>query len=162
VPFWFCLQVYAFSVENWQRDEAEVVFLMNLFKSSLQQQLSELQDNGVQLHFMGDLQRLPASLQQQMAASEVATADNDQLMLTVAVSYGAQQDMTQAVQQLAKLVQAGQLAPEQVSSRRPPEDQQVLSRHHVAAAVLRLLPVGPSKHLTCCLFAVGRLLQQLL
>lgn len=113
--FRVCLQVYAFSVENWQRDEAEVAFLMNVFEGALQQQLSDLQANGVQLHFMGDLHRLPASLQQQMAASEVATAHNDQLLLTIAVSYGAQQDMIQAVQQLARLVQAGQLLPEQVS-----------------------------------------------
>jgi len=106
--------VYAFSLENWQRDTEEVSFLMNLFQSALQQQLPELQTNGVKLQFMGQLHRLPPVLQQQIAACEAATAGNSDLLLTVAVSYSAQEDMAQAVQQLAQQVQAGQLAPHQV------------------------------------------------
>lgn len=107
-------QVYAFSLENWQRDAAEVTFLMNLFQSALQQQLPELQSNGVKLQFMGQLHRLPPALQQQAAACEAATSGNSGLLLTVAVSYSAQEDMVQAMQQLAQQVQAGQLTPEQV------------------------------------------------
>lgn len=107
-------QVYAFSVENWQREAAEVSFLMDLFQSALQQQLPELQSNGVRLQFMGQLDRLPRALQQQCRACEAATAGNSGLLLTVAVSYSAQEDVAQAVQQLAAQVQAGQLRPQQV------------------------------------------------
>jgi undecaprenyl diphosphate synthase len=109
------LQVYAFSLENWQRDASEVTFLMDLFQSALQQQLPELQANGVRLKFMGQLHRLPEALQQQCRSCEAATADNTGLLLTVAVSYSAQEDMAQAVQQLAQQVQAGTLEPQQVS-----------------------------------------------
>jgi undecaprenyl diphosphate synthase len=108
------LTVYAFSVENWQRDAAEVAFLMDLFGSSLRQQLPELRQQGVRLRFIGQLERLPQQLQDQIAACTAATAGNSELLLTVAVSYSAQLDMAQAVQRLARLVQAGQLAPEQV------------------------------------------------
>lgn len=107
-------QVYAFSVENWQRDAAEVSFLMDLFRSSLLQQLPELQSNGVRLQFMGQLHRLPPALQQQCRACEAATAGNSGLLLTVAVSYSAQEDMAQAMQQLAQAVQAGQIQPQEV------------------------------------------------
>lgn len=106
--------MYAFSVENWQREAAEVSFLMDLFQSALQQQLPELQSNGVRLQFMGQLDRLPRALQQQCQACEAATAGNSGLLLTVAVSYSAQEDVAQAVQQLAAQVQAGQLQPQQV------------------------------------------------
>lgn len=109
-------QVYAFSVENWQRDAAEVSFLMGLFETALQQQLPELQQHGVRLNFMGEVQRLPHGLQHQIAACEAATAHNTQMLLNVAVSYSAQQDMITAVQKLAQQVQHGQLTPEQVSS----------------------------------------------
>lgn len=106
--------MYAFSLENWQREAGEVSFLMDLFQSALQQQLPELQSNGVRLAFMGQLHRLPEALQQQCRACEAATAGNDDLLLTVAVSYSAQHDMAQAVQQLAQQVQAGQLQPQEV------------------------------------------------
>jgi undecaprenyl diphosphate synthase len=109
------LQVYAFSLENWQRDKSEVTFLMNLLQSALQQQLPELQRNGVCLQFMGQLELLPPALQQQIADCKAATAGNSQLLLNVAVSYSAQHDMVAAVQRLAQRVQAGTLAPEQVS-----------------------------------------------
>jgi undecaprenyl diphosphate synthase len=109
------LQVYAFSLENWQRDKSEVTFLMNLFQSALQQQLPELQRNGVCLQFMGQLELLPLALQQQIAECSAATAGNSELLLNVAVSYSAQHDMVQAVQRLAQQVQDGKLSPEQVS-----------------------------------------------
>jgi undecaprenyl diphosphate synthase len=114
----FCwLQVYAFSLENWQRDQSEVTFLMNLFRSALQQQLPELQRNGVCLQFMGQLQLLPPALQQQIAECSAATAGNSELLLNVAVSYSAQHDMVQAVQRLAQQVQDGTFSPEQVSTK---------------------------------------------
>lgn len=113
------LQVYAFSLENWQRDRSEVTFLMNLFQSALQQQLPELQRNGVRLHFMGQLELLPPGLQQQIAACSAATAGNSGLLLNVAVSYSAQHDMVGAVQRLAQRVQEGSLAPEQASGVEP-------------------------------------------
>jgi undecaprenyl diphosphate synthase len=108
------LQVYAFSLENWQRDKSEVTFLMNLFQSALQQQLPELQRNGVCLQFMGQLELLPPALQQQIAECSRATAGNSGLLLNVAVSYSAQHDMVQAVQALAQQVQQGALSPDQV------------------------------------------------
>ncbi|KAF6259305.1 Decaprenyl diphosphate synthase-like protein [Scenedesmus sp. NREL 46B-D3] len=107
------LTVYAFSLDNWQRDKAEVTFLMDLFRSALRQQLPELQRNGVRLQFMGQVELLPPALQQQMADCTAATAGNSQLLLNVAVSYSAQHDMTAAVQRLAQRVQEGSLTPEQ-------------------------------------------------
>jgi undecaprenyl diphosphate synthase len=91
---------------------------MELFSSALQRHLPELQAKGVRLHFMGERRVLPPGLQQQAAACAAATADNTSLLLNVAISYGAQQDMVAAVQALAGLVQAGQLLPEQVRQAR--------------------------------------------
>lgn len=171
-PVWCCLlhrslnllswmlpatQVYAFSVENWQREAAEVSFLMDLFKSALQQQLPELQSNGVRLQFMGQLDRLPRALQQQCRACEAATAGNSGLLLTVAVSYSAQEDVAQAVQQLAAQVQAGQLQLQQVrrdttlvlgrSSAHAHAARACLSARHVwACCSLCSTPMGPCKH----------------
>lgn len=128
------LTVYAFSVENWQRKAAEVSFLMDLFQSALQQQLPELQSHGVRLQFMGQLDRLPQALQQQCLACEVATSGNSGLLLTVAASYSAQEDVAQAVQKLAAQVQAGQLQPQEITPA-------LISQHLSSAAVTGA--VGP-------------------
>lgn len=111
---------------------------MDLFKSALQEQLSELQANSVRLQFMGQLHRLPPSLQQQCRACEAATAGNSGLLLTVAVSYSAQEDMAQAVQQLAQQVQEGQLQPQQVRRSRVEvrQRQQLLQQSNSATDVI--------------------------
>jgi len=57
------LQVFALSTENWSRSRGEVDFLMALFQSALTQHLPELHQQQVVVRFIGDLQRLPASLQ---------------------------------------------------------------------------------------------------
>ena len=62
-----CLTVYALSTENWQRDDAEVKFLLQLIDGAVDQELSELVRTGVQLHFIGDKALLPPSLAKKMA-----------------------------------------------------------------------------------------------
>eukprot|EP00879_Flechtneria_rotunda_P026390 GHRR01028135.1.p1 GENE.GHRR01028135.1~~GHRR01028135.1.p1 ORF type:complete len:168 (+),score=69.28 GHRR01028135.1:241-744(+) len=105
---------------------------MDLLQNALRQQLPELQQSGVQLHFMGELHLLPQVLQEQMVACEAATAGNMQLVLNIAVSYSGQADITAALQALARQVVAGQLTPQQITSELL---AQSLSSASVTAAV---------------------------
>ena len=57
------LTVYAFSTENWSRPLDEVNFLMTLFERVLQNELESLQNEQVRIRFLGDLDVLPARLQ---------------------------------------------------------------------------------------------------
>src|ERR1700734_2103904 len=52
------LTVFAFSSENWARPAEEVSLLMGLFVDALDQEVDELDSNGVRLRFIGDRQRL--------------------------------------------------------------------------------------------------------
>ncbi|WTM88498.1 polyprenyl diphosphate synthase [Halothiobacillus sp. DCM-1] len=97
VPY---LTIFAFSSENWSRPAAEVDALMRLFLKALQRDIDEMHRNGVRLRFIGDCARFSPALQSLMQQAEARTAENRQLFLQVAVSYGGQWDILQAVRSL--------------------------------------------------------------
>ena len=111
------LTLFAFSSENWQRPEAEVGALMELFLSVLRQEMLELKDNNICLRIIGDRQRFAPELQAAMAEAEAETA-NGRFLLQIAANYGGQWDITQAAQRLARQVQGGQLRPEDIDPAR--------------------------------------------
>jgi undecaprenyl diphosphate synthase len=95
------LTVFAFSSENWNRPPEEVSGLMELLVLSLSREMPALTDNGVQLHFVGDRQRLSAKVQAGLAQSELVTAGNQRLILNVCFNYGGRWDIAQAARKLA-------------------------------------------------------------
>ncbi|WP_332775283.1 polyprenyl diphosphate synthase [Polaromonas sp.] len=95
------LTVFAFSSENWNRPAEEVSGLMELLALSLSKEVPSLKANGVRLHFVGDRQRLSEKVQAGLAQAELATADNQRLVLNVCFNYGGRWDIAQAAQKLA-------------------------------------------------------------
>ncbi|MBW4611905.1 MAG: isoprenyl transferase [Desmonostoc vinosum HA7617-LM4] len=109
------LTAYAFSTENWRRPTEEVDFLMLLFERLLRQELAQMHREGVRISFIGNLSALPDSLQVQMQRSMLETLNNQAIHFTVAVNYGSRDEIIKVCRQLAKLVQQGELSPEQVN-----------------------------------------------
>ena len=109
------LTLYAFSEQNWGRPPGEVKHLMSLMRAYLRREREELQRNGVRLRLIGDRARLPPEVRRELDITEAATAANTGMVLTLAVSYGAREDLVQAVRTLAAAAQRGQLAPETIS-----------------------------------------------
>ena len=103
------LTVFAFSSENWSRPRHEVDLLMELFLTSLRNEVDELHANGVRLEFIGDREGFPVKLQQLISASESKTAGNDRLRLIVAANYGGKWDITRACRQIAEAACEGRL-----------------------------------------------------
>lgn len=95
------LTIYAFSEENWQRSEEEVGFLMKLLIMQIQKQLSELGKNGVRVKVIGDRSKLTSDVAKAIEKAEKETEDNNDLYLQVAFSYGARQEILQAVEKSA-------------------------------------------------------------
>ncbi len=109
------LTLFAFSSENWRRPQREVTLLMELFVRALQQEVKNLNKNNVRLRMIGDLTALPPKLQELIKNSEELTKNNSGLTLVIAANYGGRWDMTQAVQQIAQKVAAGEMMPEETS-----------------------------------------------
>ncbi|MFN6482793.1 MULTISPECIES: isoprenyl transferase [unclassified Nostoc] len=122
------LTAYAFSTENWKRPQEEVDFLMTLFQRVLRQELREMVEENVQIKFVGNLQDLPRSLQQEISRSMEATKDNGGIRFSVATNYGGRQEILQACQAIAKQVQQGLLQPNEI-------DEQVFESHLYTAGI---------------------------
>jgi len=64
---------------------------------------------------MGDLDRLPKSVQEKIHYMEDLTAKNDGMTMVVAMSYSSKWEITKAVRDIAAEVKAGKLSPDDIS-----------------------------------------------
>jgi undecaprenyl diphosphate synthase len=112
------LTVFAFSSENWNRPANEISRLMDLFLRALDKETSELHENGICLRFIGDKSAFKPALQTKMAAAEALTANNDRLVVNIAVNYGGRWDITQAAKQLAASVAKGELNASEINEKK--------------------------------------------
>jgi len=101
------LTLYAFSVENWKRPRQEVAFLMELLEQFLVEERPTLMDNGVRLRAIGRIDDLPAGPLARLRETEQLTANNDGMLLRLALSYGARAELADALKRFARDVAAG-------------------------------------------------------
>ena len=108
------LTLYAFSVENWRRPNAEVQTLMRLLRVFLWRERRTLMENGVRLRCIGRLDDLPPRALRTLRETEELTANNDGMLLRLALSYGSRSEVADALAAAARDVQAGRLDPASV------------------------------------------------
>lgn len=98
------LTIYAFSTENWGRPTTEVDSLMELLAYTISNELDPLTQNGVKMHFIGDINSLPQHLQNAINNAQKTTPSNIKLNLIIALNYSARQEITLATKKIAGLV----------------------------------------------------------
>ncbi|MBM3238008.1 isoprenyl transferase [Candidatus Poribacteria bacterium] len=103
------LTLYAFSTENWKRPIREVNALMLLLRQQLKEQTEELNENNVRLRAIGQLNRIPKRVRQELERSINITQNNTGLILNLALNYGSRQEIVQATQRIAQAVKEGEL-----------------------------------------------------
>lgn len=103
------LTVYAFSSENWNRPKSEVNTLMGLLVSSLSKELKTLLENDIKLRTIGKVENLPARAQRELQEVIERTRDCKRMDLTLALSYGSKEEITDGVRYLAAQVEKGKL-----------------------------------------------------
>jgi undecaprenyl diphosphate synthase len=94
------LTIYAFSTENWGRPESEIKGLMRIFARVLDQEIDDLNDQGVCLHHLGDLSGIEPKLQNKVLRAIEITKDNDTLILNVAFNYGGRAEILHATKMM--------------------------------------------------------------
>jgi undecaprenyl diphosphate synthase len=104
------LTLYAFSFQNWARPDDEVAALMMLLQEYLLSERREIVDNGIRLAAVGELDQLPAEVRAVLDGLCAESAANRRMTLTLALSYGGQEEIAAAARELASLVAGGQLA----------------------------------------------------
>ncbi len=108
------LTFFAFSTENWCRPHREVETLMDLLVQAIQNETDELNENGVRLHAIGDLDSLPRRCRDTLEEAMETTSQNTRLHVTVALSYSARWEIVNAAQKIARKVADRSINPDQV------------------------------------------------
>ena len=106
------LTIYAFSTENWKRPPFEIMGLMRILENVIDQELEELNKNGVQLRHIGQLERLRPAIRDKVLYAIDRTKHNDQLILNVAFNYGGRDEIVHAV----KRVMAENIPPDDITA----------------------------------------------
>jgi undecaprenyl diphosphate synthase len=109
------LTLYTFSSENWFRSASEVDSLFSLLVHYLDQETEELLRSGVRFQAVGDLERLPTFTREALAGATEATAQNSDITLTLALSYGARDELVEAARRLAVKVADNKLSPKDIT-----------------------------------------------
>jgi undecaprenyl diphosphate synthase len=109
------LTIYSFSTENWTRPKTEVMFLLELLRRFISQDVAELHASGVKIQIIGDRAPLDAKLVRMIEDAERLTAGNEKLKLIVAFNYGSRQELARAAQKIGLQVQAGTLHPDAIT-----------------------------------------------
>lgn len=106
--------LYAFSTENWNRPRLEVEALMALLVETIRSEVPTLQKNNIRLNAIGNITDLPDRCQNQLATAMEETKNNSRMTLTLALSYGARNDLAHAMQGIANKVKLGELEPKDI------------------------------------------------
>ena len=109
------LTLNAFSKENWQRPPDEVKSLMTLLDRFLAERTAEIMERNIRLRAIGHLDDLPDKTRRRLDTAMEKSAGNTALTLTLALSYGARTELTDATRAIAREVRAGTLDPESIS-----------------------------------------------
>ena len=111
------LTVYTFSTENWDRDTSEVEFLMQFNVDLLERRRDELDDLGVRILFMGDVDddRVPQVLRDRIRSAEDLTASNTKMTMVYAFNYGGRVEIVDAVKTIARRVASGFIDPDTIT-----------------------------------------------
>jgi undecaprenyl diphosphate synthase len=103
VTFW------AFSTENWTREQEEVTGIMMILKKSIGIFGDRMYKKGVRMQAIGDLSRFDAGIQKSIRAIIEKTKHNSRITVVLALNYGGRDEIIRAVRKLAGQKQTSQI-----------------------------------------------------
>ncbi|MFY0630384.1 MAG: isoprenyl transferase [Flavobacteriaceae bacterium] len=116
------ITLYAFSTENWNRPKLEVNALMSLLISSLNKELPTFQENNVRVNTIGHTESLPKNAQKTLQDVIQQTSTNTKIVLTLALSYGAREEIVNTIKNISKKVVNKELDIEEI-------DEKIINNH---------------------------------
>ena len=113
------LTVYAFSLENFDRDEKELGPLMDLFEESFRNAGDDprVHDNKVRVRAIGHREMLPDKVVKAIEYAESKTKDYNDFNYNLAVAYGGRQELVRSMKKIAKKVKSGEIEPDDIDAQ---------------------------------------------
>lgn len=103
------LSVYAFSTENFKRDQHEVDFLMKLFADSFYKEFAFLKENGIRVMFSGRREPLPKKVLEIMDKMTLETKDMEGPIFNICLNYGGQDEIVDMTKKIGELLLNGEI-----------------------------------------------------
>jgi undecaprenyl diphosphate synthase len=116
------ITLYAFSTENWNRPKIEVNALMSLLISSLNKESITFKENDVKVNAIGNIKSLPDSAQKTLKEVIQETQNNKKIVLSLALSYGAREEIINTIKNISKKVVNNDLTIEEI-------DEKIINNH---------------------------------
>tara|TARA_B100000768_G_scaffold145835_1_gene138790 strand:+ start:844 stop:1524 length:681 start_codon:yes stop_codon:yes gene_type:complete len=116
------ITLYVFSIENWKRPKLEVNALMKLLLNSLEKELPSLIKNDIKLCTIGDLNSLNNKSKEKLKEVIFKTSKNKKLILTLAISYGSRQELTNTIKIISDKVKNNIISQENI-------DENIINEH---------------------------------
>lgn len=116
------ITLYAFSTENWNRPKMEVDALMSLLINSLKKELPDFMKNNVKVNAIGNIESLPKKAQKVLNDVIFQTRNNNDIILTFALSYGSREEIVNTIKNISKKVVNNQLKIEEI-------DEKIIKNH---------------------------------
>ncbi len=98
------LSVFAFSTENWKREDSEIKYLMKMPELLYKIWQKNFKDHDVKFKIIGQTSELNPNVQKTIQKIEEGTKEKNKLTVNVCFNYGGQQDILQAMQKIAQEV----------------------------------------------------------
>jgi undecaprenyl diphosphate synthase len=111
------LTLYCLSSENWKRPQTEINFLMHLLEQYMIQERATIMSNNVRVRMLGRRDDIPEQVLRELDKTVEMSGSNTGLWLNLAINYGGRAEIVDAVRNLAGLVQAGRLSPQDIDER---------------------------------------------
>lgn len=116
------LTLYAFSTENWNRPKYEVDALMTIMVNSLRKELPTMMAKNVQVTAIGNVDKLPNNVRKVIHEVIEKTKNNTKIVLSLALSYGSREEITQVVKEIALKVKNNIISTDDI-------DESVINKH---------------------------------
>jgi undecaprenyl diphosphate synthase len=111
------LTLYVFSNENWRRPKHETDGLMTLIETAARNELRDLHENNVRMHYIGRREGLSQSLKNEMDRGMALTKGNTGILLNLALNYGGRAEIADAARSLAAAAARGEIDPSQITEQ---------------------------------------------
>ncbi len=93
---------FAFSTENWKREQKEIDYIFELVENLIVENEEDYKNKNIKVVVMGDISRFPSDLQKSIVQVVKETENNTGLVVNLALNYGGRADIVHAVNELVK------------------------------------------------------------
>lgn len=95
--------VYALSTENLkERAKRELLGLFTLFRKGYHSRLKKMMKDGVSVSILGEIEGLPKTIKNLIAALKKTYIKNESIKLNIALNYGGKKELVEAIRDIVK------------------------------------------------------------